>query len=356
MRVALIGPPQSGKTTLFAAVAAAGGSQVDLSRPDQPHLAVVKVPDPRLDWLTELYQPKKTTPAELECIDLPGMDLTDEAGRTRARSFWPEIRNADMLAFVVRSFEDPSVAAYRDRIDPAGDIEEFLSEMLFADLEQVANRIEKLEVAVTKPTGRREEQKKELELFGKLREALESEQRLAEVATSESQQKILRSFAFFSQKPAIAVVNCAEDQLDQEHPTQLASLPAVTLSARIEEEIAQLPAEERQEFLADLGLEISARDRLIQACYQRMNLVSFLTVGEDECRAWTIPAGTDAVTAAEEIHSDIARGFIRAETVAFEDLKEAGQMKLAKSAGTVRLEGKHYVVQDGDIINFRFNV
>ncbi|MFP4354671.1 MAG: DUF933 domain-containing protein [Phycisphaerae bacterium] len=356
MRVALIGPPQSGKSSLFTAVAAAGGSQVDMSRPDQPHLAVVKVPDSRLEWLKDHYKPKKTTPAELEFIDLPGMDLTDEAGRTRARNLWPEIRKADMLVFVVRSFQDGSVAPYRDRIDPGADVEEFLSEMLFADLEQVSNRVEKLEASVKKPTPRRDEQLKELELFTRLREALESEQRLAELATNEAQQKILRSFAFFSQKPAIAVLNCGEDQLAGPHPEQLHGLPVLPLSAQIEEEIAQLDPEERQEFLADLGIEVSARDRLIQACYARMDLISFLTSGEDECRAWTIQSGTEAVEAAGEIHSDIARGFIRAETVAFEDLREAGEMKLAKAAGKVRLEGKNYVVQDGDIINFRFNV
>ena len=356
MRVALAGPPQSGKSTLFTAIAAAGGSRVDMSRPDQPHLAVVKVPDERLTWLSDYYKPKKTTPAELEFLDLPGMDLSDDAGRNHAKTFWPDLRNADMLVFVVRAFDNPSVAAYRGRVDPVADVNEFISEMVFADLEQVTNRIERLEASLKKPTAKKEEQLRELELMKKLNEALESEQLLSSVATTESQQKLLRSFAFLSQKPTMVVLNCSEDSLAAEQPAEIAGLPCLALSAKIEEEIAELPPDDRDLFLADLGIAESARDRMIRACYGHMNLISFLTSGEDECRAWTIPGGTDAVTAAGEIHSDIARGFIRAETVSFDDFRAAGDMKGAKAAGRVRLEGKAYVVQDGDIINFRFNV
>jgi hypothetical protein len=356
MRVALVGLPQSGKSTLFAAVAEAGGSHVDLSRPDQPHLAVVKVPDERVDWLAELYQPKKTTLAELEFVDLPGFDLRDEAGRKAAKMHWSAMRQADMIVMVLRAFEDPSVPAYRNRVDPEADLEELASEMLFADLEQVTNRVEKLEVAVKKPSPRREEQAKELELMVKLKEALENEKPISSVVSGEAEDKQIRSFAFLSQKPTLVVRNVGEDQADQAGEDRMGELPRITLSAKIEQEIAQLDAEERAEFMADLGIGVSARDRLIRACYDRLKLLSFLTCGEDECRAWTIPAGTDAVTAAGEIHSDIARGFIRAETVAFDDLKEAGDMKGAKAAGKIRLEGKTYEIADGDVINFRFNV
>lgn len=355
MRVALIGPPQSGKSTLFAAVAAAGGSHIDLSRPDLPHLANVKVPDTRLDWLAEHFEPKKVTPAELEFLDLPGLDLSSEAGRTRARGHVAEMRNCDMLVIVVRAFDNPAVPAYRDRTDPAADVEELLAELLFADLEQVTARVEKLEAAVKKPTADRDAHLRELELMKRLAEGLENEKRIFDVVQSESESKLLRSFAFLSEKPALVVVNCGEDQL-AEPAEPVAGLTTLKLSARIEEEIAELPAEERAEFLADLGIEAGARDVLIRACYQRCNLISFLTAGPDECRAWSIPAGTDAVTAAEEIHSDIARGFIRAETVSFEDLRAAGSEKAAKAAGKTRLEGKQYVVQDGDVIYFRFNV
>lgn len=356
MRVALVGPPLSGKSTLFAAVAEAGGSHVDLSRPDQPHLAVVKVPDERLTWLAEHYQPKKVTPAELEFLDLPGLDLRDEASRRQSRQHWAAMRQSDMLVFVLRAFEDPSAPAYRDRVDPAADLDELLAEMLFADLEQVTNRIEKLEVAVRKPTPRREEHQRELAVMQRLRDALEEEQPISSAVQSEAEDKLIRSFAFLSQKPMLVVLNVSEDDAGEPGPEELAGLQCVQLSARIEEEIAQLDEAERQEFMSDLGLETSARDRLIRACYRSLQLISFLTVGEDECRAWTVPAGTTAVEAAEEIHSDIARGFIRAETVSYEDLRRAGEMKTARSQGTIRLEGKAYQVQDGDVINFRFNV
>ncbi|HOD83387.1 MAG: Ribosome-binding ATPase YchF [Planctomycetes bacterium ADurb.Bin126] len=358
MKVALIGPPQSGKSTLFAAVAEAGGSHVDLSRGDQPHLAVVKVPDERLVWLSEQFKPKKTTFAELQFLDLPGFDLSSEAGRNHAKTHWAAMRQSDMLVFVVRSFASDQVAAYRDRVEPRSDVDELRAEMLFADLDQVTNRIEKLEASLKKPAppAKRDESLREMELMKRLQTALEQEQPLSQAVTSEAEAKLLRSFAFLSLKPALVVLNCGEEELGQAGPDELQHLPCIRLSARIEEEIAQLPPAERPEFMADLGIADSARDRLIRACYEHLKLVSFLTVGEDECRAWTIPAGTDAVTAAHEIHSDIARGFIRAETVAYDDYRAAGDMKGAKAAGKVRLEGKTYLVQDGDIINFRFAI
>lgn len=356
MRVAFIGPPQSGKSTLFAAVAEAGGSHIDMHRTDQAHLAVVKVPDERVLWLSELEKSEKITFAELEFYDVPGFDLSSEVGRGRAKAFWQDIRQSDMLVYVVRDFQDTGVAAYRGRVDPEADVKELLAEMLFADLDQVTNRIARLEAAVKKPTAERDENLRELELMKRLQAALEAEKPLAEVAASDSEQKKLRSFAFLSQKPALVVRNCGEDAAKGDPNETLAGLPCIRLSAKIEEELAQLPPEERAEFLADLGLTATARDVLIRACYQRMNLISFLTSGPDESRAWTIPAGTDAVTAAGTIHSDIARGFIRCETVAYTDLKAAGTMKAAKAAGKVRLEGKTYVMQDGDVVYFRFNV
>lgn len=357
MRVALVGPPQSGKSVLFAAIAQAGGSHVDLSRADQPHLAVVKVPDDRLNWLAEQYKPQKTTPAELEFLDLPGMDLTDEAGRKRAREHWAAMRQADMIVFVLRCFHTPTVAAYRDRVDPEADLTELLGEMLFADLDQVSLRIEKLEAALKKPSPKRDEQARELDLMNRLKDALENEKPVSSAVKDPTEEKLLKGFGFLSQKPSLAVVNLDESGLEKAGATdKFGPLACVALSAKIEEEIAQLPPADRAEFMADLGLTASARDRLIRACYDALKLVSFLTVGEDECRAWTIPAGTDAVTAAGEIHSDIARGFIRAETVSYDDLHACKDMKGAKAAGKIRLEGKTYIVRDGDIINFRFNV
>jgi hypothetical protein len=356
MRVALIGLPQSGKSTLFQAIAAGSGSGMDMSRPDQPHLATVKVPDDRVYWLAEQYNPKKTTPAELAFLDLPGFDLTGDAGRQRAKIHWAAMRQSEMLVSVVRAFANDAVAAYRDRVDPAADVEDLFTEMLFADLEQVTNRIAKLEASLKKPVGNKDEIKRELELMAKLVETLEDERPISDAITTEIEAKMTASFAFLSQKPVLIALNCDEDALAGENPHEFAGRPCLYLSAQIEEEIAELPADERGEFLADLGLESPAGDRLIRACYEGLDLVSFLTTGEDECRAWTIRSGTTAVDAAGEIHSDIARGFIRAETVAFDDYKSAGDMKGARAAGKVRLEGKTYVVQDGDIINYRFNV
>jgi hypothetical protein len=356
MRAALIGPPRSGKSVLFAAVAEAGGSHVHLSRPDQPHLAVVKVPDERLDWLARQHNPEKVTPAELEFLDLPGFDLSDEAGRGRARAHWVAMEQANMLVFVVADFSDPAVPAYRDKVDPARDVEELKQEMLFADLERVSARIGKLEASIKKPSPRQHENLIEMELMTRLRETLESEKPISEAIHTEAENKLVRSFQFLTLKPTMVVLNCGEDRAADAGTSELAGLPCMRLSAKIEEELAQLAPAERGEFLKDLGLTEGARDRLIRACYQRLDLVSFLTEGPDECRAWTVPAGTSAVAAAEEIHSDIARGFIRAETVAFSDLLAAGDQKKAKAAGKVRLEGKEYVVKDGDVIYFRFNV
>ena len=358
MRVALVGPPQSGKSVLFAAIAESGGSHVDLSRADQPHLAVVKVPDERLDWLSAYYKPKKHTPAELAFLDLPGMDLHDEAGRERAKAHWAAMRQSDMLAFVVRAFDSQTVAAYRDRVDALADVEELLAEMIFADLDQVTVRVGKLEAALRKPSpaAQREEQTRELDLMKRLAAALEKGEPLAGAIHGDAQAKMLRSFGFLSQKPMLAAMNRSEEEAGAPSPEKLGPLPCLGLSAKIEEEIARLAPQERTEFLADLGIASPARDRLIRACYERAGLVSFFTVGEDECRAWTVPAGTDAVSAAGEIHSDLARGFIRAEVVSYADFRAAGDMKGAKAAGKVRLEGKTYVVRDGDIIYFRFNV
>jgi len=356
MRACLTGPPQSGKTTLFAAVAEAGGSHVDIHRPDQLHLAVVKVPDERLDWLADLFGCDKVIHPELEFLDLPGFDLSDEAGRNRAKAHWPAMRQSDMPVFVVREFADQTVPAWRGRIDPRADVEEFVAEMLFADLDQATARIGKLTEAIRKPTAQRQAQQQELELMKRLAEALEADRPIQDAIRGELEERFLRSFAFLSQKPAIAVLNRDESKASEEGPARLGPLPCLSLSAKIEEELAQLPEADRDDFLADLGLDWPARNRLIRACYERMKLVTFFTHTKSECRGWTVPEGTDAVTAAGNIHTDIARGFIRAETVAFEDLRAAGDTKSAKAAGKIRLEGKNYTVRDGDVIYFRFNV
>ena len=356
MRVAIIGPPYSGKTTLFQAIAEAGGSTVDVGRADQPHLAVVKVPDERLTWLTELYKPRKTVPAEIELLDMPALDLTDAAARERWRRHWAEVRDAGLVVMVVREFDNPSVPAYRNRVDPAGDAEELRAEMLFADLEQVTARIERLEAQLRKPANRDLTQR-ELELMVRLREALEQDRPISQAVHSDAEARTLRSFAFLSHKNHLVVLNCDEQRAGQVEAAAVAGTDALRLSARIEEEIAQLDPVDRAAFLADLGLTEPARDRLLRACYRKLGLITMFTVGDDECRAWTLAEGTDAVTAAGAIHSDIARGFIRAETMTYDDLHAVGgDEKAVRAAGKLRLEGKQYVVKDGDIVHFRFNV
>jgi len=356
MRVAMVGLPFSGKSTLFAAVAEAGGSQVHLERADQEHLVVAKVPDERLDWIEQHYKPKKRVNAELEFLDVPGLDLSTETARQRARAHWPAVRQSEAIVFVVREFQSDSVPPYRDRVDVTADLEELRTEMLFSDLEQVVARIEKLQARLKRPSLEREQDARELELMQRLRETLEAEKPLSEAVANEAEEKMIRAFAFLTLKPAVVVVNYDEQANPADRPEQIAGCKAVHLSAKIEEEIAALAEDDRGEFLEAMGITEPARDRLIRSCYQAMNLVSFFTVNQNECRAWPVPVGTDALTAAGEIHTDMARGFIRAEVIAFEELRTTGDAKSARAAGKFRLEGKSYVVQDGDVIQFRFNV
>ncbi|MDY7009878.1 MAG: DUF933 domain-containing protein [Planctomycetota bacterium] len=356
MRAALVGLPQSGKSTLFAALAEAGGSHVHLDRPDQQHLAVVKVPDERLDWLEEHYKPKKKTHAEIEFLDVPGLDLSSDAGRRHARTHWPAIRQSDMIVIVLRDFRDDTVPPYRNRIDPAADLEELRAEMLFSDLEQATGRVEKLWASVGKPTPEQDRNIHELELMQRFVEALESEKPLTEVISDKAEEKMARAFAFQTLKPVLVVLNSDEDAAVDAEADRFGGYAAIRLSAKIEEEIASLAPADRGEFMEAMGISTLAHDRLVRSCYKAMNLITFLTAGEKECRAWSIPAGADALTAAGQIHSDIARGFIRAQVIAFDDLKAAGSEKAARAAGKFRLEGKNYIVRDGDEILFRFNV
>jgi len=353
MRVAFVGPLMSGKSTLFRAVT----GQTAPGHHGGEQLAVVKVPDPRLDWLNELYHPKKKVEATLECLDVPGFSQETAAQQAEFRKSLPALRLCDALVAVVRAFENPTVPPYRNRIDAKADLEELASELSFCDLEQVGNRIERLEKSLKKPTKDHEHEKRELELMQRCQQALENEQPISSALHNDEERKMLSSFAFLTELPIIVVINVGEDQAAAPAPFEYPHAHStIALCTDTEEQIAQLPPEDREVFLADLGVSEPAHDRLIRACYEAAGLISFLTVGEDEVRAWPVQKGSDAVTAAGKIHTDIARGFIRAETVAYDDLHAAGEMKAAKAAGKVRLEGKTYIVQDGDVIDFRFNV
>jgi len=357
MQVALVGLAQSGKSTLFSALTQ-GHSHAEAGMAHQIDKAIVQVPDTRLEKLSEIYKPKKTTHATIEFLDLPGLSFLDEHSRHDARRLIGQARQSDMLVFVLRNFENASVGTYRNRIDPAADLEELKNELFLADLESVTNRIEKLEKAVTRPTQTQKQDKHELELMRRYSEALENLQPLSTIITSPEEEKFTRSFGFLSLKQIIVVVNVNEDNINKPVPIdkEQADGEILALSASVEAELANLAPEERGEFLEDMGLTEIARNRLVSLCYRTLKLISFLTVGSDEVRAWTVPADCPALEAAGAVHSDIQRGFIRAETVAYDDFIAAGDMKAAKAAGKVRLEGKTYPVQDGDIINFRFNV
>ena len=348
MHTAIIGLPQSGKSTVFAAVT---GKTVDPFAPPEPRRALAHVPDPRLAFLAQLCNPKKVTEETIEFLDVPGFSLDTQKGRDDWRRMLPTVRLADLLVVVVRAFESEAVPPYRGRVNPPADFAEVWDELIFADLETVTNRTEKIEAALKKPSKSHDAEKHELALLTRCREALEAGTPLSTVITSVEDRKLVRSFAFLTELPIVCVLNVSDDQGATAVPLELEHVSAsLVLSAEIEAEIRTLDHQDRAAFLADLGLEEPARDRLIHACYQAGGLISFLTMGPPEVRAWSIPKGSTAVEAAGRVHTDFARGFIRAETVAFDELMAHGDMKNAKAAGKVRKEGKTYVVQDGDVL------
>jgi GTP-binding protein YchF len=356
MKVALVGLLQSGKSTILAslsgkAIAAVGATAIDE--------AIVPVPDERLDWLREYHKPKKTTHATIDCLDLPGFNFTDEHGRAAARRLISQIRTVDLLVLVIRAFENPAVPPYRTTVNPTRDLAELQTELLLADLELVATRIEKLAKQVHKPTKTQAHDKIELALQTKLQEAIESEEPISSAIETEAEREMIKSLGFLTLKPVAVAVNVGEDQLNEKFDLTGrvgGSVPVITICAKLEYELAQLDADSRAEFMADLGIAEPAASRFVKSCYSVLGLISFLTVVSSELRAWPIKEGTAALDAAGKVHTDIRRGFIRAETFSFEQLKELGSEKALKAAGKIRLEGKDYIVQDGDIINFRFNV
>ena len=355
MKVALTGLPQSGKSTLLSAVSGKDVPPMGVTNIEE---AVVPVPDERLEWLTEYYKPKKTVHAAIDCLDLPGFSFTDDRGRTAARRLIDQIRTVDLLVLVIRAFDNPSVPPYRNSVDPARDLEELRTELLLADLELVTTRIERLEKQVNKPTKTQSRDKAELALQRKLQETIEAEKPISSAISSEKEVEIVKSLGFLTMKPMLIAVNIDENRLEGEVDLGegMEGVNEVKISAGLEHELSLLDSESRQEFMADLGLTESAVSKFVNSCYSALGLISFLTVGSDEVRAWPILNGTTALDAAGKIHTDIKRGFIRAETFSYEDLKEAGDEKALKAAGRIRLEGKEYGVKDGDIINFRFNV
>ena len=356
MKVALVGLLQSGKSTILASLS---GKAIPAIGSTSIEEAIVPVPDERFELLTELYKPKKTTHATIDCLDLPGFNFTDEHGRAAARRLISQIRTVELLVLVVRAFENPSVPPYRNTVDPARDLAELQTELLLADLELVTTRISNLEKQVHKPTRAQARDKAELALQKKLAEAIESERPISSAIETDNEREMIKSLGFLTSKPVVVAVNVGEDKLNEKFDFAECigdSVPIVTICAKLEYELAQLDADSRAEFMADLGITESAAGKFVRGCYSALGLISFLTVASNELRAWPIQEGTTAVDAAGKIHTDLKRGFIRAETFSYDELREHGSEKALKAAGRIRLEGKEYVVQDGDIINFRFNV
>lgn len=344
MKIGLVGYPGSGKTTVFNALTGLD-ARTGYGSGGKENLGTVKVPDRRVEELTALYKPKKSTLAEITFTDV-GVGR----GEGLDRGVLNAMREVDALCQVVRAFPD----LIGEPGDPLGEITGLETETILADLEIVERRIARLEKDQSGP--------RELELLRRILGELEAETPIRRLDLDESELKMLSGYRFLSQKPLLLVLNVPEDEAAAPPPPEIAEaaerrgLGLITLSAQVEMEIAQMPEEDQAEFLASLGLEESARTRFIQAAYQLLDLISMLTYGEDECRAWPVPRGTPAPRAAGKIHSDIERGFIRAEVIAFEDLVAYGSDSKAKEAGKVRVEGKDYIVQDGDCIHFRFNV
>jgi len=355
MKTAIIGLMQSGKSTLFAALS---GKKITPSGSMHIEEAIVPVPDDRLDFLTELYNPKKTTQATIDCLDIPGFSFLDDHARQAARRLINKIRTNELLVFVVRAFENSSVPPYRKSVDPRRDLNELKTELLLADLELVTTRIDKLQKQIKRPTKTQAKDKAELELQLKLQETIEAEKPLSTVIQTEEQLEMVKSLGLLTLKPFVIAVNIGEENLKQtfDFSDICPDIPLITISAELEHELAQLDAQSKKEFMADLGIKEPATVKFARTCYSALGLISFLTIGSDEVRAWPIKKGTSALDAAGKVHTDIKRGFIRAETITYEDLKILGSEKDVKAAGKARLEGKQYIVNDGDIINFRFNI
>jgi len=356
MKVALVGLLESGKSTLFAGLS---GKAITPTGSATIEEANVLVPDERIDWLAGYHKPKKITYATIDCLDLPGLSFVDEHGRALSRRLISHVRTVDLLVLVVRGFEEATVPAYRDKVDPAGNLMELRTELLLSDLELVTTRIEKLEKQISKPAKTQPHDKVELALQKKLQETIESEKPISSAIETEAERETIKSLGFLTLKPIVVVVNVGEDRVGEEfsfHGAIDATVPVISICAKLENELAQLDADSKAAFMAEMGIKESEKSKFVKSCYSAMGQISFLTMVSDELRAWPIQRGTSALEAAGKVHTDIKRGFIRAETFSFDDLKKLGSEKAVKAAGKIRLEGKDYIVQDGDIINFRFNV
>ncbi|HVT61051.1 MAG TPA: redox-regulated ATPase YchF [Thermoanaerobaculia bacterium] len=355
MQLGILGLPKSGKTTLFNTLTASHQATDKFASSAQTHLAVATVRDQRLERLRDLFHPRRYVPATVQYLDIPGV----KRGEGAESLDLAKLKTVDALVHVVRAFDDPEIVHSESTVDPARDVAMLDLELILADHDLVERRLERLGKAVKRGLSAEEQRERAL-LQEVILPALEAERPLRELELGLDDERRLRGFQLLSAKPMLLVINAGERQAAAQ-PAELGiairpAVVAVTVSAPIEQEISQLGPEEQHEFLADLGLVEPSLDRVNRASYELLGLISFFTVGEDEVRAWTIRRGTRARDAAGVIHSDIERGFIRAEVARWDDLVRLESLAACREAALLRLEGKDYLVEDGDVVHFRFNV
>jgi hypothetical protein len=348
-RVGILGLPQAGKTTLFEILVQGAGAQAAASA-GREQVAVIVVPDERVDRLSAMYQPKKTTHASIQFVDTVAAGQGSARAAAKGPDLFSGVRNCDALLAVVRDFEAPAVPAERG-VDPARDLRDLQSELVLNDLAIVESRLEKL--AKELRIGKKENEREHV-LLARLKEALEAERPLRAEPVDAEEEKRLRGFQLLTRKPLLVLVNQGEGRRSA-LPTAGAHTLVVGMPAHLEREVVALPREERDAFRRELAIEQDGLSLVIRACYSLLGLISFFTVGPDEVRAWTLRQGDRALDAAGAIHSDLAKGFIRAEVTPFDKLLEAGGEAQARQRNWSRLEGRDYVVQDGDCIEIRFN-
>ncbi len=363
MRIGIIGLPATGKTSLFNLLCLGGGATPAPQSPTEPTRAVLKVPDPRLDDLARRFSATKVTPATVELVDFVAITKGAGQGEGLGSHFLAQMRQADALLHVLRDFEDPGVPHVEESVDPVRDALTVHTELLLADLDVVEKRILRLESDLKK--GKKDEALRELDLLQRCRAWLAEERPIRDLEITEEEEKLLRGFALLTARPVLLLLNVDESKIGGESPAAArlrAELPGkdvgvTQLSVKVEWELAQLPPADAESFRKDLGLPAGGFSSVIRACYDLLGLITFYTgEGGEETRAWTIPAGATALKAAGAIHSDLERGFIRAEVVRYADLVALGSTAAVRKKGLHRVEGREYRVQDGDILLIRFNV